>query len=56
MISIIIASAQQQIPIIETNMEKGVKLNINAGFHFSNMIGKNVQKDDNLFKIEQRFN
>ena len=40
--------AQQQTPIVETNSDKGIKLNINVGGHFSNMIG-DVQKDDNLF-------
>lgn len=39
--------AQQEV--IEKNTEKSIKLNFNAGFHFSNMIGKNVQKEDNLF-------
>jgi hypothetical protein len=45
-----IANAQQQVSKNEArNAAKGIKLNINAGFYFSNMIGKDVQKDDNLF-------
>jgi hypothetical protein len=44
-----ITNAQQEVAKVETNVAKGIKLNFNAGFHFSNMIGKNVQKDDNLF-------
>ena len=42
--------AQQQVSSKEArNAAKGMRLNINAGFHFSNMIGKSIQKDDNLF-------
>jgi UDP-glucose 6-dehydrogenase len=44
-----IVNAQQQVSFVEQNVSKSVKLNFNAGFHFSNMIGKNVQKDDNIF-------
>ena len=40
--------AQQEV-IVEKNTEKGIKLNFNAGFHLSNMIGKDVRKDDNLW-------
>lgn len=44
-----ITNAQQEVAKVETNVAKGIKLNFNVGFHFSNMIGKDVQKDDNLF-------
>jgi len=40
--------AQQEVEVAEKNTEKGIKLNFNAGFHFSNMIGQNVQKYDNI--------
>jgi len=44
-----ITNAQQEVAKVETNVAKGIKINYNAGFHFSNMIGKDVQKDDNIF-------
>ncbi|MDR2980304.1 MAG: hypothetical protein LBV02_07705 [Bacteroidales bacterium] len=44
-----IVNAQQQVAIIGTNVGKEIKLSINAGFHLSNMIGKGVQKGDNIF-------
>ena len=43
-------NAQEQATIEKTEKAaKNVKFNINTGFHFSNMTGKDVQKDDNLF-------
>jgi len=43
-------NAQQQVNETEAKTaKKGIKLNLNAGFHFSNMIGKDVQKNDNIF-------
>jgi len=38
----------------ETRKVKGIKLNYNAGFHFSNMIGKGVEKEACLTITELR--
>ena len=51
-----VITAQQQVSITEINAEKGIKLNFNAGFHFSNMIGEGIEKSSYFHLHKKQFN